>query len=154
MNDDVVSLHRHSGGAFALPLPTGWECQENVHGCALIAVEPAREDEHLRPTVVVTIEPLVAGETLDAWTARSLEGLRESLQHHRLLDVQAVDVAGRGARRALSHYVNRVFGGVCLEQWLVPVEEVGYVISCTTPALEYDDLFEVMHTVGEGLTIG
>jgi hypothetical protein len=152
--NDLVSLHRHGGGAFALPLPIGWDCRENVEGCALIAVEPAREDEHLRPSVVVTVEPLVAGETLDAWTARSLAALGESLHHHRLLDVQAVDVEGRDARRALSHYVNRVFGGVCVEQWLVPVGEVGYVVSCTTPALEYDDLFEVMHMVGEGLTVG
>jgi hypothetical protein len=152
--NDVVAVHRHGGEAFALPLPVGWEWRENAEGCALIAVEPPRADEHLRPSVVVTVEPLVAGETVDAWTARSLEALGESLHHHRLLDVQSVEVGGRAARRALSHYVNRVFGGVCVEQWLVPVGEVGYVVSCTTPALEYEDLFEVMHVVGEGLTVG
>jgi hypothetical protein len=152
--NDVVSLHRHGGGAFAIPLPIGWEWRENVEGCALVAVEPPRQDEHLRATVVVTVEPLIGGETVDAWTARSLEALGDSLRHHRLLDVQAVDVAGRGARRALSHYVNRLFGGTCVEQWLVPVGEAGYVVSCTTPALEYDDLFDVMHVVGEGLTVG
>ena len=30
---------------------------------------------------------------------------------------------------------------------------MGYVVSCTTPALEYDDLFELMHVVAEGLVV-
>jgi hypothetical protein len=150
---DVALVHRHGGGAFELPLPVGWEWRENVEGCALIAVEPPRTDEHLRPTVVVTVEPHADEETLDAWTERSLRALADSLHHHRLLDVQPVTVGGREARRALSHYVNRLFGGVCVEQWLVPAGEMGYVVSCTTPALEYDDLFELMHVVAEGLVV-
>ncbi len=92
----------------------------------------------------------VAGESLDAWASRSLRALAEALHRHRLLDLAPVEIGGLVARRALSHYVNRVYGGVCVEQWLVPS---GHVVSCTTPALEYDDLFDLMQAVAEGLRV-
>jgi hypothetical protein len=150
---DVLEVHRHGGGGFELPLPTGWEWFENVEGCALVSREPLRDDEHLRATVVVTVERISEGESLDAWAERSVGALADTLHRHRLIDVDEVEVAGRPARRALSHYVNRVYGGVCVEQWLVPAGGFGYVVSCTTAALEYDDLFELMHAIGEGLRV-
>ena len=151
---DVLVVHRHGGGEFELPLPVGWEWRENVEGCALLALEPPRDDEHLRATVVVTVERLVAGEALDAWAERSLAALEDTLHRHRLIDVTPAEVGGRPARRALSHYVHRAYGGACLEQWLVPAGELGHVVSCTTAALEYDDLFELMHAVADGLRLG
>lgn len=150
---DVLEVHRHGGEGFELPLPFGWEWVENVDGCALVCREPASDDEHLRPTVVVTVERLGESESLDAWASRSLEALGETLHRHRLIDLEPVEVGGRPAQRALSHYVNRMYGGVCVEQWLVPVGSMGYVVSCTTAALEYDDLFELMHAIGEGLRV-
>lgn len=146
----VLQVHRHGGGGFELPLPVGWEWYENVEGCALVAREPERDDEHLRASVVVTVEQRVAGESLDAWASRSLRALAEALHRHRPLDLAPVEIGGLVSRRALSHYVNRVYGGVCVEQWLVPS---GHVVSCTTPALEYDDLFDLTHAVAEGLRV-
>jgi hypothetical protein len=150
---DALQLHRHGGGVFELPLPVGWEWRENVEGCALLAIEPEREDEHLRANVVVTVERLPEAETLHDWSDRSLTALGESLNRHRLLDLVDISVNGRAARRALSHYVDRMLGGVCLEQWLVPAGDVGIVVSCTTAALEYDDLFDLMHAIAEGLRV-
>jgi hypothetical protein len=150
---DVFEVHRHGGDGFELPLPVGWEFYENVEGCALVAREPPRDDAHLRANVVVTVERLVEGESLDAWAERSLGALAESLHRHRLLDLEAVEVGGRPARRALGHYVNRAYGGVCVEQWLVGAGELGYVVSCTTAALEYDDVFELMHAIADGLRV-
>jgi hypothetical protein len=150
---DALQPHRHGGGAFELPLPVGWEWRENVEGCALLAIEPERDDEHLRANVVVTVERLPEAESLNDWSDRSLTALGEALNRHRLLDLVDVSVNGRTARRALSHYVDRMLGGVCLEQWLVPAGDVGVVVSCTTAALEYDDLFDLMHAIAEGLRV-
>jgi hypothetical protein len=150
---DVLEVHRHGGDGFDLPLPVGWEWRENVKGCALVAIEPERDDGHLRANVVVTVERLPDGESLEAWSGRSLAALAETVNRHRLLDLADVEVGGRSARRALSHYVDRAHGGVCLEQWLVPAGELGIVVSCTTAALEYDDLFELMQAVAEGLRL-
>lgn len=150
---DILEVHRHGGDAFELPLPTGWEWYENVEGCALVSREPIRDDEHLRATVVVTVERLTEGESLDAWAHRSVGALGEALHRHLLIDLGEVEIGGREGRRVLSHYVNREYGGVCVEQWLVPAGEFGYAVSCTTPALEYDDLFELMHAIAEGLRV-
>jgi hypothetical protein len=150
---ETLAVHRHGGGGFELPLPVGWEWRENVEGCALLAIEPERDDEHLRANVVVTVERLPQAETLDEWSDRSLAALEASLNRHRLLDLVDIELGGRPARRALSHYVDRMLGGVCLEQWLVPAGERGLVVSCTTAALECDDLFELMHAIAEGLRI-
>jgi hypothetical protein len=151
--NDALAVHRHGGGGFELPLPVGWEWCENVEGCALLAIEPERDDGHLRANVVVTVERLPEPGSLEEWSERSLAALGESLHRHRLLDLADVEVGGRPARRALSHYVDRLHGGVCLEQWLVPAGELGFVVSCTTAALEYDDLFELMHAVADGLRV-
>jgi hypothetical protein len=148
---DVLAVHRHGGGDFELPLPVGWEWRENVRGCALLALEPERDDGHVRANVVVTVERLPEDESLEEWSGRSLAALADTLNRHRLLDLVVLEVGGRPARRALSHYVDRVHGGVCLEQWLVPAGGLGIVVSCTTAALEYDDLFDLMHAVAEGL---
>lgn len=148
----VLEIHRHPSAGFEIPVPAGWERTEDEDGCALIAVEPARAEPHLRASVVVTVELL--RDDLDAWAERSITALGESLNRLRVIDEDVVEVGGRPARRVLSHYVHRRFGGVCLEQWLVAAGERGYVVSCSTAALEYDDLWDLMSAIGEGLRAG
>jgi hypothetical protein len=143
----TLDTHRHPVG-FELPLPPGWEVSENVDGCALVAVEPARHDPHLRASVVVTVERL--GDDAERWPERSLAAVHDSLIRHRVLDDEEVEIGGHRARRVLAHYVHAGFGGVNLEQWLLAHGDRGYVISCTTAALEYDDLADLMRAVAEG----
>jgi hypothetical protein len=143
-----MEVHRHSVAGFEIPVPAGWERTEDEHGCALVAVEPPRTEPHLRASVVVTIEPLG-----DDFEEHSLTALRESLNRLRVIDDDRVEIGGRPARRVLSHYVHRVYGGVCLEQWLLAVDGLGYVVSCSTAALEYDDLWDLTHAIAEGLRV-
>jgi hypothetical protein len=143
-----MEVHRHSEAGFEIPVPAGWERTENQDGCALVAVEPPRAEPHMRASVVVTIEPL-----RDDFEERSVAALRESLNRLRVIDDDRVEIGGRPARRVLSHYVHRVFGGACLEQWLLSHEGFGYVVSCTTAALEYDDLWDLTNAVAEGLRL-
>jgi hypothetical protein len=145
---DVLELHRHSTVGFALPVPVGWERTEDVDGCALVAVEPPRKEPHLRASVVVTVEELDAEP--EAWIDRSLAAVQDSLVRYRLIDDEPVELGGHPARRVLGHYVHGQFGGVNLEQCLVAHAGLGYVISCTVAALEYDDLWDLMQSVAVG----
>jgi hypothetical protein len=148
----VLEVHRHSVAGFEIPIPAGWERTEDEEGCALVAVEPPREEPHLRASVVVTIE--VLGEVdPGAWPDRSLAAVRESLNRLRAIDDDRVELDGRPARRVLSHYVHRRFGGVNLEQWLLASGGLGYVVSCSVAALEYDDLWDLTNAVAEGLRV-
>jgi hypothetical protein len=147
----VLELHRHAAAGFEIPLPAGWERTENQDGCALVACEPPRAEPHLRASVVVTIERL---DEPEGWAERSLAALRESLNRLRVIDDDDdARIGGRRARRVLSHYVNREYGGTCLEQWLLVHEGHGYVVSCTTASLEYDDLWDLMQAIAEGLRV-
>jgi hypothetical protein len=147
----VLEVHRHSVAGFEIPIPAGWERTEDVEGCALVAVEPAREQPHLRANVVVTVEVLGDDADVRAWEERSLSALGESINRLRLIDDERVEIGGHDARRVLSHYVHGRFGGVCLEQWLLAHGGVGSVVSCSVAALEYDDLWDLTNTVAEGL---
>jgi len=148
-----LETYRHPSAAFELPLPAEWERAENVEGCALLAVEPPREDSHFRANVVVTIEQLEQGAELEQWAERSLAALRESLDRLRVIDLDASEIGGLPARRALTHYLHGEFGGVNLEQWSLADGGLGFVVSCSTAALEYDDLWLLTNTVAEGLRV-
>jgi hypothetical protein len=149
-----LETYRHPSGLFELPLPPGWERNENIEGCALVAVEPPRDDPHFRANVVVTIEQLPEDAELEGWAGRSLDALRESLNRLRVIDLDATDIDGLPGRRALTHYLHGQFGGVNLEQWSLVHGGQGFVVSCSTAALEYDDLWLLTNTVAEGLRLG
>ena len=146
-----MSVHRHSVMGFEIPIPAGWEVSEHVEGTALVAVEPPREQPHLRASVVVTVE-LIGDEPAAAWEERSVAALADSFNRLlRVIDDERVTIAGHDARRVLSHYVHGRFGGVCLDQWMLAADGAGFVVSCTTAALEYDDLWDLTTTAAEGL---
>ena len=148
---DELETYEHPTARFELPLPPDWERSENVHGCALVAVEPPRDEPHFRANVVVTVEPLDGDAELDSWAERSLDALRESLDRVRVIDLDSVEIGGLPARRALTHYLHDRFGGVNLEQWSLVHGGLGYVVSCSTAALEYDDLWALTNAIAEGL---
>jgi hypothetical protein len=148
---EELETYRHPSAGFELPLPPDWEHTENVHGCALVSVEPPREEPHFRANVVVTVESLGAGVELEGWAERSLDALRESLDRLRVIDLDSVEIGGLPARRALTHYLHDRYGGINLEQWSLVHGELGYVVSCSTAALEYDDLWPLTNAVAEGL---
>jgi hypothetical protein len=146
----VLEVHRHSVMGFEIPIPAGWEVSEHVQATALVAVEPPREQPHLRASVVVTVE-LIGDDAAHAWEERSVAALADSFNRLRIIDDERVTIDGHDARRVLSHYVHGQFGGVCLDQWLLAAGGAGFVVSCTTAALEYDDLWDLTTTVAEGL---
>ena len=148
---EELETYRHPTAGFELPLPRDWEQSENVHGCALVSVEPPREDPHFRANVVVTVEALGSGAELESWAESSLDALRESLDRLRVIDLESVEIDGLPARRALTHYLHDRFGGVNLEQWSLLHGGLGYVVSWSTAALEYDDLWSLTNSVAEGL---
>jgi hypothetical protein len=148
---ETLEIYRHSVAGFEIPLPPEWERTEEQEGCALVAVEPPREEPHLRASVVVTIEAPGEERPFEEWTDGALTAVRESLNRLRVIDDELVEIGGRPARRLLSHYVHRKFGGVCLEQWLLAERGLGYTISCSSAALEYDDLRDLMSSIAEGL---
>jgi hypothetical protein len=152
--DDIgLEPYRHPGLGFELPLPAGWERRDNVDGCAVVAVEPAREDGHFCANAVVTVERRDRAVPAEDWVRRSREALAESLNRLRVIDLESTELAGLPAERTLAHYVHPGFGGVTLEQWALAHGEFGYVLSCSGAALENDDLADLNRLVAAGLRL-
>ncbi|MGH3322448.1 MAG: hypothetical protein ACRDN9_20190 [Streptosporangiaceae bacterium] len=145
--------YRNDEVGFSLPIPADWEVTEGVSGCAVVAVAPGEDLRHFRPNVVVTVERLPDGESLDAWTRRSREALGENLNQLQFFDTEETQIDSVPARRTLSHYLHRFHGGVNLEQWSAAKGGWGYVVSCSTAATDYDDLADVMVSIADGLRV-
>lgn len=146
--------YHHEQAGFSLPLHELWQVTEQVPDCALVAAEPDGDPQHFSATVVVTLEQLDSGESLQAWVARSRQALQgRELNRLRVLDSEQTEIDGRPAHRLLSHYLHPGYGGVVLEQWQLAHGQWGYVVSCSTGALDYDELADFMAYTAQGLRI-
>lgn len=141
--------HRHSTVGFTLPLPESWEAVENLHGTALIAIEPPRPPL-FRANVNVTVEEAPTGAELEDWVSRSLEQLARVTEGLYLIDREHTEIDGLTAIRSLCHHVDPEHGGVALEQWTLLAGPHAYVISASTAAPDYDELADLMNRVAEG----
>ncbi len=143
--------HRHSTVGFTLPLPESWEVAENLHGVALLAIEPAHPP-FFRANLNVTVEEAQAGAELDDWVRRSHEQLARVVDRLDLIDRERIEVEDLPAIRSLSHHVDPDHGGIALEQWTMLAGAHAYVVSASTGALEYDELADLMSRVATGFT--
>lgn len=134
-------------------MPATWEVTEQVPDCALVAAEPSSNPEQLAANVVVTLEE-IGGQPLEQWVARSRDRLLDgTLDRLWILDSATTEIDGRPAQRTLSHYLHETHGGLNLEQWQLADQRRGYVISCSTAALDYDALADTTVRIAEGLRI-
>lgn len=149
----VLERHQHSVLPFSCAVPAGWERTEELAGCALVMFEPERGDPHFRANAVITVELLEPGRGPAEWIEASRAAVVASLNRARVLDVEPAAEQGRGvpAERTLIHYVHQELGGVTLEQWARVHGVMGFVVSCSGAALEYDDLADLNLALAAGL---
>jgi len=143
--------HRHSTVGFTMPLPAPWEVAENLHGAALLAIEP-EHPPFFRANLNVTVEEARAGAELNDWVRRSHEQLARVVDRLDLIDREPTEVDELPAIRSLSHHVDPEHGGIALEQWTMLAGSYAYVISASIGALEYDELADVMSRAAQGFT--
>lgn len=144
--------YRHKQAGFALPVPATWEVTEDVPECALVAAEPPDGQQEFRANIVVTVEDL-AGESPETWVQRSRDALTDVQAKLLILDTEETEIGGTRAWRTLSHYLHQHGRGVALEQWAVAHDGVGYVLSCTMLATDYDAWADAMAYLAEGLHV-
>lgn len=138
--------YEHPTAGFTIPLPEEWEPLADIDGVALIAVEPARGSQWFRTNLVVTIEPLDIGADLAGWQEQALALMRYGLHEFQLVDVEDIELAGLPARRTLIHHrteAGPMAAAVAMEQWTLIVGRLGYTITASMAALEYDELADV-----------
>lgn len=124
-----------------MDVPPGWqELADPPEGTLTVLATDPDPETPLRTTAVLTREPEpLRPSDLARWSDAVRRQLPARFPRLQVLDVEQTLVRGRPARRVLSHYPTPPAGGHVLEQWLVPDDDGGLVLSCTAPALEYDD---------------
>lgn len=136
----------HPTAGFTIPLPREWETVTDIDGVALIAVEPSRGDRWFRANLVLTIEELARGADLADWQRQAVGLMRQGLPEFHLIDLAETTLAGYPARRTLFHHraeSGSVAAAVATEQWTLVVGGLGYTITTSMAALEYDELADV-----------
>lgn len=132
--------HRTTVDGIGIDPAPGWRDTAQPPEGALIALLQERPPGEPVATAVVTRESIPLGRhDLARWSDSAHRGLAERLPRLQLIDLEETTVANRPARRLLMHYPAAPTGGHVLEQWLVPDPHRGIVLSCTAPALTYDD---------------
>jgi hypothetical protein len=120
---NTSSLIKH--GALRLTLPEGW-----LDASQVVAVGP--EDQGFRPNIVVSIEPLPAGETLTRFAQRSLKNLRTADGFSLVEERTATFGPHQGVLREYSFSVQ----GIRLAQFQFQIvkDQVGYSLTyCQRP---------------------
>lgn len=141
-----LQSHGHGTLGFALALPQSWEAAEDLHGTALIAVEPPRAPL-FRANVNVTVEDAPAGALLEDWVTRGHEQLARVTDRLYAIDRERTALDGLAAIRSLGHHVDPEHGGIALEQWTLLDGPYAYVISASMAAPEYDELAELTNGI-------
>lgn len=120
---------------FAVGLPAGWEVYLDTYpGVALVGLAPQADEWGFRTNVVVTVERLEAGTTLETWQANADQLLPQTLAEYLLLDLEQVQVGEhRGIRRLAHHAADG--RAVTMEQWTVLEAGGGFSLTASTSTL-------------------
>ena len=130
----------------SFPLPQGWADMSQI-----VAVGPA--DSNFRPNLVITREPVKAGETAIAFAQRQLPLLKQSIPG---LTVIKESPTKLGTLTAFSREYTGVYEGRKLQQLQLYVIQNGtaYVFTVTHAEGRLDAIRPTVEKMLAGLTIG
>lgn len=131
-------------------LPTGWEFVDGGPGVDVMALGPGHELA-LRPTLVIVGQRVDPRLELDDWFQSGLEELSQLLIRPQAIDKERLELAGLSSRRLLGHHAVEGVGGVTLECWWVLGKGQGWVVSISTPSLDYAATSDAISALGRGL---
>jgi hypothetical protein len=147
--DVTLVDYRHPTARFALALPDGWDLIEEMEGIALVALEP-RSAAGFQANLVVTIERLAPGMTLDNWAAAAIDQLPDHLAYWQMIDQEPATGNGPPGHRILAHHVVDGRIAVTMEQWLRVESQLGYTITASVGTADYGRLARLFATVAAG----
>lgn len=151
---EAEGLCRHAppGQRFALALPRDWHVHlDSYTDVPLVGVTPEPDAWGFRTNVVVTVERLDQGTTVESWQASADQVLPTTLNDYLLLDLQPAPIGEHTGLRRLAHHDA---GGraVTMEQWTVLDAGCGFTLTASTSTLAYpavaDRFAQIAETFG------
>jgi hypothetical protein len=143
--------YRHPELRFELELTDGALVRDDIPGMALVAIERETDPSSgFRANLVVTVEEVAAGTTVEAYTSSSLRVQDDLLSGHRLIDVEATAVSGAPATRTLGHHAQDRLA-VTIEQWRLVAGVRAYTVTASCATLDYAAVADGFREAAESL---
>lgn len=117
---------------------------------ALIALDPDTSGDGFRANLVVTVDELDPDTTVETFTDTALEVQDRVLDRMWLIDRSPARLRSGFGTRTLVHHDADGFA-VVLEQWRLVHGTLGYTVSASCAALDYDDVADVFATAATSL---
>jgi hypothetical protein len=144
--------YRHPELGFELALPDGSELHDDMDGMAIVAVEPNEPSSGFRANLVVTVEEVGVGTSVQSYTEVSLRSQGELLFGHRLIDLEPLTIDARPATRTLAHHAQE-HRAITIEQWRVVEGTHAYTVTCSCATLDYATVADGFREAAESLVL-
>jgi hypothetical protein len=137
---------------FRVDAPAGWEVVRDRGMVRLAVLAPAGPGA-FRPNVNVVVEGVAAGTALDAYVARTLDGLASQMPGFRVVEAGPAALGGRGAYRLVYEHAAAERP---LRALVYVVVEGGraFVLTATAPLGAFDRYLPAFERVCQSLRTG
>lgn len=149
-DDDRLVVYYHRGEGFAMPVPRSWVLRENPQDTIAVVVAAPDEEDGFRTNLVVSVDRLEPGQTLDDWQQYAEEAAPGLLADYVLLDTELQDNGGHTVFRRLAHHVNPDGIPLTMEQWATVRGNRGYTLTATEMTMRLPNSAGLFATVAKG----
>lgn len=154
MATDQLALYRDSDEGFAIPAPRDWLMRESTQDTvAVIFVAPESDDE-FRPNIVVTVDDLEPGQTLEQWQEFVDSVSPQMLDQYVLIDNEITEHDGYSVYRRLAHHANPDGTALTTEQWATVRGSKGYTVTTTAATMDLKQSAGLFAAIAQGFHIG
>lgn len=150
MSEDLLAMYRHSAAGFAMPAPRTWTVRENPQDQVAVAVIAPESDGDFRPNLVVTIDELEPGRTLESWQEFTESVSPQLLGEYLLLDNELLERHGHPVFRRLAHHANPDGVALTMEQWCTVRGRRGYTLTGTAATMDLQQTTGLFAAVARG----
>ena len=151
-DDDRLVVYYHRGEGFAMPVPRTWVLREDPQEKVAVVVAEPEADDGFRANLVVTVDRLEPGQSLDDWQQFTEEVSPRLLDDYVLLDTELQDNGGFAVFRRLAHHVNHDGVPLTMEQWATVRGSRGYTLTATEMTMRLPYSAGLFATVAKGFS--
>lgn len=154
--------HRHEDPVFSLEIPDGAQIGPDTPALLTLVAPDAETPLLFRPNLTITGERLA--ERLDPaeYVERSLADEAATLPGWYLIDREDTELSGRPALRTLATYLASAVPGsdlryelsVAVEQWRLLDEAVGWIVTVSSAATDFDAVADGWRVCVESFRVG
>ncbi|UYM07768.1 hypothetical protein [Solicola gregarius] len=150
MSDEPLAMYRHARAGFALPAPRTWVLHEDPQEQVAAAIVAPANGDDFRPNIVVTVDDLEPGHTLESWQEFTESVSPQLLDQYLLIDNELLEQRGHPVFHRLAHHANPDGVALTMEQWCTVRGNRGFTLTGTAGTMDLLDSAGLFAEVARG----